>query len=409
MLASEARSRPPITRDRTQTFKQRRTQARRERPGPQAQTGRPSGSLLAGNTSDAEDDSIERPQVGLPPQWVDFAEKGKEELKTIRHHLAQLAKAQQRRLLRAGIVDEAPDSEVEAMAASVAMQIRVCEQSIHQVRSCGLGSEGAGILDDAFRQNAQRSLAAQLQQLSKQCREQQGEYMQEIKRRRRELRKAGPPMADVESGQAGGLAGASRDSQGLSQAQMQELDNAEEFAAQRSGEVAQIASSIEELNRIFRELAVLVIDQGSILDRIDYNTEKIYNKSDEGKKQMEKASNVKRKNDTRAMYCFIGWATADVVALLVLLIKWQLKYGLRNVLIFIGCVAALVAGAWYGWRHFQPVLCPHASLQSLLPEWCDPDKLWKKYRPGPVNAAKAAAGTGVGGGLGGALSAMRGI
>ena len=36
-----------------------------------------------------------------------------------------------------------------------------------------------------------------------------------------------------------------------------------------------IAKSIEELATIFKELAVLVIDQGTILDRIDFNMEQV--------------------------------------------------------------------------------------------------------------------------------------
>ena len=42
---------------------------------------------------------------------------------------------------------------------------------------------------------------------------------------------------------------------------------------QRESEITGIARSIEELEQIFKELAVLVIDQGTILDRIDYNME----------------------------------------------------------------------------------------------------------------------------------------
>lgn len=33
--------------------------------------------------------------------------------------------------------------------------------------------------------------------------------------------------------------------------------------------------SIEDLSTIFKELAVLVIDQGTILDRIDFNMEQV--------------------------------------------------------------------------------------------------------------------------------------
>ena len=42
---------------------------------------------------------------------------------------------------------------------------------------------------------------------------------------------------------------------------------------ERDVEIRNIAQSIEELSSIFKELALLVLDQGSIPDRIDYNLE----------------------------------------------------------------------------------------------------------------------------------------
>ena len=42
---------------------------------------------------------------------------------------------------------------------------------------------------------------------------------------------------------------------------------------QREREVTQIAKSIHQLAEIFRDLQTLVIDQGTLLDRIDYNIE----------------------------------------------------------------------------------------------------------------------------------------
>ncbi len=58
---------------------------------------------------------------------------------------------------------------------------------------------------------------------------------------------------------------------------------------QRDQEIANIAKSIEELAQIFRELAVLVIDQGTILDRIDYNMETAVEHAKEGIAQLNQA------------------------------------------------------------------------------------------------------------------------
>ena len=46
----------------------------------------------------------------------------------------------------------------------------------------------------------------------------------------------------------------------------------------RDQEIQHIARSIEELSQIFKELAVLVIDQGTVLDRIDFNMEQVVGK-----------------------------------------------------------------------------------------------------------------------------------
>lgn len=58
---------------------------------------------------------------------------------------------------------------------------------------------------------------------------------------------------------------------------------------QRNAEIVKIAKSIEELAQIFRELAVLVIDQGTILDRIDYNMENAVQQTKEGMEHLTKA------------------------------------------------------------------------------------------------------------------------
>lgn len=396
-----------VTRDLTQTFaRQRRARHKQRLQQGSHRAGPSTTEALIGSDGQPTTPSSSRGGEGpsLPPQWVDFSDKAREDIREIRSQLVQLTKAHEKRLLDvkggAGL-----EKDIQALSSSISTLIRCCEQSIHQVRTYGMGSSSA-VMDDEFRQNVQRSLAAQLQQLSKQCREAQKDYL----RRRQQ-------GVDLESGQANGSgAAASSSSTGVAgrhadgpvQAQaVGEIDEMEEMAAMRSSEIAQVASSISELHQIFKDLAGLVIEQGTVLDRIDYNTEKIYKKSDDARGQMQKAVTKKKAGDSRLMKCFIFWVCADLVLLLMLLVKYQIKYGLMNVFWFLCAVALLVGGCVVYGKLRNPQLLSSDHWLKVCPD-LDPKAIWRKVRPGPVNAAKAAGAAARVGGLGAMRQAVQG-
>jgi syntaxin 16 len=70
---------------------------------------------------------------------------------------------------------------------------------------------------------------------------------------------------------------------------MQRLDRAEAVNIERDQEVTKILQSVNDLAGVMKDLSVLVIDQGTILDRIDYNCEQVEITVDEGRKQLVKA------------------------------------------------------------------------------------------------------------------------
>ena len=57
--------------------------------------------------------------------------------------------------------------------------------------------------------------------------------------------------------------------------QMLRVEGMEAFAEERDREVRNILQSINDLGQVMKDLSVLVIDQGTILDRIDANMDQV--------------------------------------------------------------------------------------------------------------------------------------
>mmetsp|Transcript_7797 Transcript_7797/g.15554 ORF Transcript_7797/g.15554 Transcript_7797/m.15554 type:complete len:104 (+) Transcript_7797:724-1035(+) len=97
------------------------------------------------------------------------------------------------------------------------------------------------------------------------------------------------------------------------------VDDLEGIVQERDEEIMRIAQSIEELSQIFKELAVLVIDQGTILDRIDFNMEQVVEHTREGIKQLEKAE--QHQKSARPIKCIACLLLLIAVMLTILILK----------------------------------------------------------------------------------------
>ena len=84
----------------------------------------------------------------------------------------------------------------------------------------------------------------------------------------------GCALAETESKFGIDLNGTERE-YGYSETQLAVVEDLGSAVQSRDKEILQIAKSIEELSSIFQELVVLVIDQVTILNRIDYNMEAV--------------------------------------------------------------------------------------------------------------------------------------
>lgn len=101
-------------------------------------------------------------------------------------------------------------------------------------------------------------------------------------------------------------------------------DPNELMIAQREREIEDIAQGIIELANIFQELQTMVIDQGSMLDRIDYNVENMSRDVKEADKELKVASGYQRKTIKRKIMLLLAILIAGVFILL------SLKLGTRS-------------------------------------------------------------------------------
>jgi len=300
---------PISTRNLTSTFIRYRNDRRAKRGfgNDAVNTGARLLDLEANDRGPGAGVSVEMVETKLPPMWTECAEQAREDIKNIRQKLVQLTKAQQKRLLKVFGDDGQPDKDVEAISGQVSSLVRQCEQTIHQVKTRGADRDRTE-KEVQCRQNVQKSLATQLQTLSQTFRQSQKDYLSKIRERQKgalwdEPLKGGGDDLDI----------------GFTDDQTQELGSMEVNATQRSSEICQIATSINELHTVFKELAVLVIDQGSILDRIDYNIEQVVVQSQEANKQLQKAEESSKSN--RAMKCIMILVTINMILIVVLIIK----------------------------------------------------------------------------------------
>jgi syntaxin 16 len=244
------------------------------------------------------------------PAWVDDVDQVKTILQEIQRRMDDL---QALHASRVGSVfgRDLDDMEVriEAMTREITDRFRTAERILQKV---GAATRRAGGEEAAIGANVQRSLAKQLQELSATFRTSQRRYLAEVQAQKGGAMLTGDRFAgiDLSTEQEGGL---------FTTQQVQVVDDLQEAIESRDQEIYKIAQSIEELGTIFKELAVLVIDQGTILDRIDYNMEAVVEHTKTGITQLERAERAQK--NARPMKCIVCLVTTICVLLLILVLK----------------------------------------------------------------------------------------
>lgn len=199
----------------------------------------------------------------------------------------------------------AEEREIEAATTDITKDFRRCHALIQQIGSSQ---------DHAFppthtrhqalaAKNVQRGLAAKVQELSATFRKKQRVYMEKLQGhaiRNQDLLVASGAislrgsegLSAVDEDMA--AASASRNS-----ALTQDLLAPDTDLRQRDRELTEIAKSIASLAELFKDLSVLVIDQGTLLDSVEYNIEQTAVQMSEAVKELETATRYQKNTGRR--------------------------------------------------------------------------------------------------------------
>jgi len=306
------------SRDLTRKFVERRS-ARTARHRP------PSHMTSAGGYSAAGMD-VEMAALGgdrrtrddaLPPIWVDLVDSVDADVVKIEKATKELQALHTKRLMVSfdDASEAALDQEIEAKTREATRLFRSCEQTLKRIATTG--DADASDSERTIRANIQRSAATRIQALGGDFRRSQREYLERLKRQ-----KDGANDATFDFLSGGGQLDAALDDQGgFNEQQLQAVADVETLVAERDDEIRKIAESIQELSTIFKELAVLVIDQGTILDRIDFNMEQVAEHTRKGVVEIEKAEQYQKQ--ARPRICIALLLLLNALMMIFLILKHQ--------------------------------------------------------------------------------------
>lgn len=259
--------------------------------------------------------------IDLPPVWVEGIEDVQYEMSRIKQKMQELKALHDKNLTRPSLDDSYEEKEIENITQEITRMFHHCQKIIYQIRE---RSHGTTSKEFQVSRNVLSSLVSSLQELSFKFHTAQSEHLRQLRYREEKsqqffnttyLPRTNESAFDVmeeESFNQSFLGGAD---------QQVMLESNTVFVEQREREIKQIVKSIAELNDIFKDLACMVADQGTVLDRIDYNLEQVQTQVYSGLQQLQRAQTYHKKN---RKVIWIMLLAACCITLIIMLVIFKL-------------------------------------------------------------------------------------
>ncbi|KAK6517875.1 hypothetical protein TWF506_005053 [Arthrobotrys conoides] len=273
-------------------------------------------TALNGSHNNNNDTIIEMDR--LPPRWADASDTVTDLLSDITRMSQKLDKLHAKHVLP-GFDDNrsAEEGEIEHLTTDITTKFYECQSAIKRIERLAQGGTRA---EEVMAKNIQISLATKVQQSSTTFRKKQAAYLKRL----RGLSGITPPIERSGSPNPAFMSTTLLDEENdisYSRSALQQsltLTSNDNAIVQREREITDIANGILELADIFKELQSMVIDQGTLLDRIDYNVEMMKTNVKEAQKELVVASGYQKKTTKRKAMLLLVICIVGVIILLTL-------------------------------------------------------------------------------------------
>jgi syntaxin 16 len=286
----------------------------------------------------------------LPPRWADVSDEVTELLTDIAGKSVKLEKLHQKHVLP-GFDDEEvkrnEEGEIERLTQDITRGFHECQKAIQKVEQMVRESKQQGGIskgEETMARNIQISLAGRVQEASAGFRKKQSAYLKSISScthkfflslTEAELRGLSGMVPAIERTSTPlysnyndpslmeSDADKSYSQSTLQQTSQKQLTSNDAAIMQREREITDIAQGIIELADIFKELQTMIIDQGTMLDRIDYNVERMAVDVKAADKELKVASGYQKKGTKRRIIFLLILLVVGMVILLIVKPKRQ--------------------------------------------------------------------------------------
>lgn len=256
----------------------------------------------------------------LPPQWVDSVEEVQYDISKMTQRMKDLSTLHDKHLNRPTLDDNVDEEHaIEITTQEITQMFHQCQRLIQGINS---RCKGATKSEQIIVKNVVSYLATMVQELSQNFKKAQSKYLKRLKNREETANQYFD--SGMVADESAFLQEEDKDlddlyDKGFTTSQLQEVEENTIMISQREKEIQHIVKSIYDLNEIFKDLAVMIIDQGTILDRIDYNVEQASVQVEKGLEQLKKGE--KYQKGSRKMMCILFLAVALIIMLVALVIS----------------------------------------------------------------------------------------